>query len=356
MPFKKADKTEDYHKQFAENIIAQMEAGTAPWQKPWKPGEQRAPENFATGGRYRGGNALYLTVAGEARGFGDNRWATYRQIANAGGHVRKGEHGEKVLFFDQAKSQLVTDQDGKPKLDEQGNKQYETLERARPYWRTYTVFNVEQTEGLKLDRPDKPRQEWQAHEAAEAVIQESGVTVKHANGDRAYYNMPRDQVVLPDRAQFPTADAYYQTALHELGHATGHESRMNRDTLKEGVTDGFGSEAYAKEELRAEISAMMTGEKVGVGHQPQHGAAYVKSWVKALQDDPREIHRAAADAERISDYLIEPAKERIAGIEQKAEKGLTAGNGHERTPPAAPAHVPAQPQPAPMERTLSIGR
>ena len=265
-----------------------------------------------------------------------------------------------MLFFDQAKSQLVKDEKGNAKLDDQGNKQYETLERARPYWRTYTVFNVEQTDGLKLERPEAPRQEWKAHEAAEAVIQESGVTVKHSNGDRAYYNMPRDQVVLPDRAQFPTADNYYQTALHELGHATGHERRMNRDTLKEGVTDGFGSEAYAKEELRAEISAMMTGEKVGVGHQPQHGAAYVKSWVKALQDDPREIHCAAADAERISDYLIEPARSRIDAIEKKAEQGLTAGNGHERTQPAAPSHVPAQPQPQPaqpqMDRSLSIGR
>ena len=222
------------------------------------------------------------------------------------------------------------------------------------------MFNVEQTEGVTLERPETPRQEWKAHEAAEAVIQESGVTVKHAPGDRAYYSPGRDQVVLPDRAQFPTADNYYQTALHELGHATGHESRMNRDSLKAGSKEGYGSGAYAKEELRAEIAAMMTGEKVGVGHQPQHGAAYVKSWVKALQDDPREIHRAAADAERISDYLIEPARSRIDAIEKKAEQGLTAGNGQERShQPAAPTHVPApvQPQPQPaIERAVSISR
>ena len=110
--------------------------------------------------------------------------------------------------------------------------------------------------------------------------------------------MGEDKIVLPERSQFPTANAYYQTALHECGHSTGHPDRMNRESLKEGIEKGFGSPEYAREELRAEISAMMTGERVGVGHDPQRGAAYVENWVAVLEKDPLEIHRAAGDAQR----------------------------------------------------------
>ena len=116
--------------------------------------------------------------------------------------------------------------------------------------------------------------------------------------------MKRDEIVLPERGQFPSANHYYQTALHELGHSTGHEDRMKRETLIEGINNGFGSPAYAREELRAEISAMMTGERVGVGHDPARGAAYVEGWIAALEEDPREIRRAAADAQRISDFVL----------------------------------------------------
>ena len=119
-------------------------------------------------------------------------------------------------------------------------------------------------------------------------------------GDRAFYSLNNDEITLPERMQFPSANHYYQTALHELGHSTGHPERMNRATLTQGMADGFGSPAYAKEELRAEISAMMTGERVGVGHDPSRGAAYVEAWVAALKEDPREIRRAAADAYRRS--------------------------------------------------------
>lgn len=116
-------------------------------------------------------------------------------------------------------------------------------------------------------------------------MRNSGVRIDHVAGDRAYYNKVEDRVVLPERSQFPTQDAYTHTALHELGHATGHPSRLDRSTLtKHG---GFGSETYAREELRAEIAAMMSGEKLGVGHEPRHGTAYVASWVQALKDDQR---------------------------------------------------------------------
>ena len=148
-------------------------------------------------------------------------------------------------------------------------------------------------------------------------------------GDRAFYNLNRDEIVLPERVQFPSANHYYQTALHELGHSTGHPERMNRATLTQGIGDGFGSPAYAKEELRAEISAMMTGERVGVGHDPSRGAAYVEGWVAALEEDPREIRRAAADAQK--DLRLRTGPEpRAAG-----RAGAGGRGRHPRSRPAA---------------------
>ena len=167
-------------------------------------------------------------------------------------------------------------------------------------------------------------------------MEDGGVPVRHVQGDRAYYHMKRDEIVLPERGQFPSANHYYQTALHELGHSTGHPERMKRETLIEGIKNGFGSPDYAREELRAEISAMMTGERVGVGHDPSRGAAYVEGWVKALEEDPREIRRAAADAQRISDFVL------VRHIERAAEREPMAAAAT-RVP--GPAGTPADPSP-----------
>ena len=138
--------------------------------------------------------------------------------------------------------------------------------------------------------------------------------------------------MLPDPSQFASRNGYYQTALHEAGHSTGHHDRMNRDTLKEGMAAGFGSPEYAREELRAEISAMMTGEQVGVGHDPQRGAAYVENWVAVLEKDPHEIRRAAGDAQKMTNYLMDRAiaQEREHPTKTKAE--LTQEFSHARGP------------------------
>lgn len=327
------DRVGDYHKEFADKLIEQIKAGTAPFQKPWKPGERSLPENLASGRRYRGGNSLYLSVAALDKGYTDNRWATYRQIAAAGGHVRKGEKGTKVLFFSTQKVEQAKDEQGRPKLTETGEPVYERTETNRPYVRMYTVFNAEQTGGLPARPPTSPEPEWKAHEQAEAIIEASGVDVRHQAGDRAYYNVRTDQVVLPEPGQFSSAGTYYRTALHELGHATGHPDRMNRDTLGKQ----FGSPDYAREELRAEISAMMTGEKIGLGHEPQNGADYIVGWVKALEDDPREIYRAASDAEKISRYLIEPARERIEQRESQTHQAAAPSEEPERSQGLAPS-------------------
>ena len=303
-------KHDEYHRQFADTIINQIRLGTAPWQKPWQPGERVMPRNLDTDRTYRGGNSLHLAAMQQEHGYGDVHWGTYRQIQKHGGQVRKGERGTRILSFQDKKKVAVTDERGRPRRDAQGKKLYRYEKLKTPYVRQYTVFNAEQADGLPERSNPSPEPLWKVHQGAERVMDDSGVPVRHVQGDRAYYHMKRDEIVLPKRGQFPSANHYYQTALHELGHSTGHKNRMNRETLIEGIDGGFGSPQYAREELRAEISAMMTGERVGVGHDPGRGAAYVEGWIQALEEDPREIRRAAADAQKISDFVLVRHRER----------------------------------------------
>ena len=340
---------DDYHHEFAGTLRAQIEAGVAPWQKPWKPGEKHLPENVKTEKPYRGGNSLYLSVAQTAKGYGDHRWATYKQIQDLGGQVRKGEQGTQILYYKFADERA---REAGPR-DEPGEADGEAREHRRPPMvRCFTVFNVEQADGLKLDRraDAEPPPEWKTHQTAELVIRESGVPVSHVRGDRAFYTLHADRVTLPERDQFATANGYYQTALHELGHATGHESRLNRETMQQGVAAGFGTVEYAREELRAEMSAMMTGERVGVGHDGSRGAAYVESWLKALDEDPKEIYKAAAEAQKISDHLVQPVRDHEQTTE-RAHDELAEKYSSARSPQIshAPTPPPAQQQQQPKQ-------
>ena len=220
-----------------------------------------------------------------AKGYSDNRWATYKQIKDMGGQVRKGEKATHVLFYKfDDETQKAQDQPDRPTTEGKAEREH----TRPPMVRCYAVFNVAQADGLQLERKGddrEPEPEWKAHQTAERVIQESGIHVAHVRGDRAFYNLQSDTVTLPEREQFATANGYYQTALHELGHATGHPERMDRDTLKHGAGH-FGSVEYAREELRAEMSAMMTGERVGVGHDGSRGAAYVQGLVEGAGTRP----------------------------------------------------------------------
>ena len=189
--------------------------------------------------------------------------------------------------------ELEKDAKGQPRLNEDGHKQYTEKQRDRPMMKVHTIFNVEQTDGLKLPPlANKEAPVWEANKRVEGLVQHvkdyDGPTVVHQEGDRAYYNKAQDRVVLPEPSQFSGQTGYSNTALHEIGHVTGAEHRLNRPTMVKH--EGFGSETYAREELRAEMGAMMAGEQLGVGHEPRHGTAYVGSWIKALQDDPKEIH------------------------------------------------------------------
>lgn len=285
-----ASEKQPFHEVVANELIRQIEAGTAPWQKPWNAdgGIGGMPLNPTTGKRYKGINAIHLL----AQGHSDPRWLTYKQAASLDAQVRKGERGTSIQYWKFEDTRIKTDESGKPVMGADGTPVQERYKLENPRVFYATVFNAEQIDGLAPWVV--PELSWDPVERAEQILTNSGARIEHAASDRAYYSPTRDEIHLPLQAQFPSARNYYATALHELGHWTGHESRLKRD-----LSHPFRSEGYAREELRAEIASMMLSAEMGLPHDPSQHAAYVASWVSVLKKDPLEIFRAAADAEKI---------------------------------------------------------
>lgn len=305
-----------FHEVVAERLIQQLKAGTAPWQRPWEPGQPGAfiPMNPTTGKRYKGINAIHLMGQGHT----DPRWLTYKQAVAVDAQVRRGEKGTPIQYWKFTDEQAKTDEQGRPVLDAKGQPVMEEVRLERPRVFFATVFNAEQIDGLPpLERKERKEQTWDAVERAERILQASGAAIHHGEHNRAFYRPATDSIHLPDKSQFPSADNYYATALHELGHWTGHPQRLDRD-----LAHPFGSEGYAKEELRAEIASMILGDELGIGHDPGQHAAYVGSWIKALQDDPLEIFRAAAEAEKIQEYVLAFEQKQVQ--EQTAQQTVSA--------------------------------
>lgn len=285
----------DYVRLVADRVIEQLQAGTAPWIKPWAAGEYSSPRNPTTDKPYRGGNAMWLAMQGRA----DPRWMTYKQAEAVGAQVRKGEKGTLVQYWMWRDERPVVDERGAAVLGADGKALKASVELQRPKVFSSHVWNAEQIDGLPPLVARAPRAEFERHERAEQMLAASPVSIRHIEGDSAHYSLTRDEIVLPMRDQFRSGDAYYATALHEVGHSTGHPSRLNRD-----LGHPFGSIGYAKEELRAEIASLMLGEHLGIGHDPGQHASYIQSWIRVLQDDPKEIFRAATDAEKIMGLMI----------------------------------------------------
>lgn len=296
----------DFAESVAKTLIEQLKQGTAPWQKPWSPADgDDLPYNPLSGSTYSGINQLSLLMENRS----DPRWLTFNQAKAANLHVRKGEKGVRIMAVMRDQVRVKRDDNGKIIKDSQGNSVKERIQLDRPIVKMFTVFNAEQIEGMDpLPPREAKKYEWQPHEKAEAILKASGADITHKAGDQAYYSPRRDQIVLPERQQFATQDGYYATALHELGHWTGHESRLNRD-----LSHVFGSEGYAREELRAEISSMMISREIGVPHDPSAHASYVASWIKVLEENPQEILSAATDAKKIRDF--------VTGLEASRELG-----------------------------------
>ena len=250
--------------------------------------------NPITGKRYQGVNALQLMSQGRH----DPRWMTYKQAAAVGAQVGKGERGTPIQYWQFSQAHAKTDPLGKPVRDAQGRIVTEDVPLERPRVFLAIVFNASQIDGLPPMAP-RAAPDWQCLDRPEQILRASGANICHAAQSGAFYRPATDRIHLPDRGQFPSAAHYYATALHELGHWTGHPSRLNRD-----LAHPFGSEGYAREELRAEIASMILGSELSIGHDPAQHAAYVASWVKTLRNDPLEIFRAAADAEKIGRFVL----------------------------------------------------
>jgi len=297
----------------ADEMIRHIEAGTAPWQKPWKAGvlgdKQHNPTNDHA---YSGINAMWL----EMQGHSDPRWMTLRQANEVGAKVRSGEKSTQVEYWQWTERKPKLDVLGNPVLDENGKKTFSTVQLDRPKVFYANVFNAEQIDGLEPYKA--PELSFEPVEEAEKLLAAGGVEIHHDQDDKAFYQPSRDQIHLPQQAAFPDAYEYYSTALHELGHATGHSSRMNRDY------GPFGSEVYAKEELRAEMSSYMVARDLGLGHYPDRHAPYVENWLKAIKEDRNVLFQAARDAEQITQWIKEPemrpALEKNAQSKRKAAK------------------------------------
>lgn len=286
------------HEIVANNIIKKLEQGTAPWQLPWNSNGPSfmLPYNALTGNRYKGINILSLLSAQRE----DPRWLTFKQADSQGYSVKKGEKATLIQYVKTHDYFTSRDQQGKIITQEDGKPLKEFQKLKTPIITTAWVFNAQQINGIEPLIIKEPKiSNWENLQRVENLIIASKANISHNNEDRAYYNSKTDQIVMPKRNQFDSADKYYATVLHEMGHWTSHKDRLNRD-----IFNRRGTQEYAREELRAEIASMLIGHELNIGHDPGQHIAYVESWIQLLKDKPYEIHAAAADAEKILNYIM----------------------------------------------------
>ncbi|MBF0250772.1 MAG: DUF1738 domain-containing protein [Alphaproteobacteria bacterium] len=316
----------NWRKHVAEEILVQIERGTAPWQKPWAPGVVGdKPHNPASNRAYNGINTLWL----EMQGYRDPRWLTLRQANEMGASVRAGEKATKVEYWMLAESKPVIGDDGLPQVDENGKPITHMVPLERPRVFYANVFNAAQIDGLEPYKAPEPG--FEPLQKAEELLAGGGVEIRHDQNDRAFYQPGQDEIHLPPQSAFSGAYEYYATAMHELGHATGHRSRMHRDF------GPFGSEVYAKEELRAELTSYIMARDLGLGHFPERHANYVENWMQALKEDPNFLFQAARDADQIAQWIQEPEKRQaLEKAAQEKRKGEKMERDKDRdTPPKA---------------------
>lgn len=284
-------KRQDLYAEVTQRILTAMDEGTAPWQRPWKElANLGAPRNGLTNREYSGINTALLQISACHQGFDDNRWFTFSQANLAGARVRKGERSTAVYFF-----KLLQPSGGDQQTDAVGESQMPR--RAIPFLAQFRVFNAAQLDGVAAASRQHP-QEFAPVRALESLLAIHNPSIRHG-GSKAYYSPSRDLIQLPSRQAFVDEEAYVATVCHELGHWTGAPHRLDR---KFG---SFGSPDYAREELRAEWASAMLAARIGVPYQvPQH-ASYLAAWRDVLKADRFEVIRAARDAQRIADYLVD---------------------------------------------------
>jgi antirestriction protein ArdC len=291
-------------------IIAELEAGRVPWVQPWSTAAAKAPlglpKNAATGRFYSGINVLILWGAVIERDFPAQSWLTFRQALGLGGNVRRGEHGTTVVYADR-----FIPEDEKNRAAETGDEP-----QAIPFLKRFIVFNVAQCEGLpeEIAVAGPPPEPGLIEPTVEAMIKATGIDFR-IGGRRAFYVPSEDYVQVPPPQAYFEPINWHRTALHELGHASGHPSRLDRD-----LSGSFGTKKYAFEELVAEMNAAFCCASLGIVPTVRH-ADYIGSWLEVLHEDNRAIVRAASQASKAADYLLSflPAGVKVSPAESEHE-------------------------------------
>ena len=279
--------------EITDRIVAELEAGRVPWVQPWGTAAAKAPlampKNAATARDYSGINVLILWGAVIERGFPAQSWLTFRQALSLGGNVRKGERGTTVVYADR----FV------PEDERQRSREIGEEAQAIPFLKRFAVFNAAQCENLPetvaAAAPSPPP--GLIEPQVEELIRATGIDFR-IGGDRAFYAPDPDFVMVPPPQAYFEPINWHRTALHELGHATGHASRLSRD-----LTGGFGSRKYAFEELVAEINAAFCCASLGITPTVRH-ADYIGAWLEVLREDNRAIVRAASQASKAANWLL----------------------------------------------------
>jgi len=284
------------YQEITDSIIAELEKGATPWVKPWN-APQSADKNVVSGKAYRGINRLLLAMISGIKGYSNPAWATYDQWANLGGNVRKGEKAAKIIFFSQAKDK---------KAEKAGE------DKVYQFARAYSVFNVEQVEGIDIIASDDILvSDNQKIEACESRI--IATQAKYSiGGDTACYIPSIDAIRMPALNTFQSTEHYYATFFHELTHWTSEKTRCDRDLSK----GRFGNADYAFEELVAELGAAFLCQQHGIKGDLRH-AGYIDHWLKCLKADSRAIFKASALAQQASDFLLNCGTDKQVLIEDE---------------------------------------
>lgn len=273
------------YQSITDNILKQLEEGARPWRISWSTEVPiRIPKNAITKSNYSGINILLLWDALQTNGFAHHEWMTFKQAVNAGYNIRKGEKGTKVFYY-----KLLE------KEDESNSKK-----SLVPLARWFTVFNVDQFQNWSSNETPCIRQNGIE---ADELIKRHNCDLRHY-GTKALYNSTRDYIVIPEHERFNSDADYYATLLHELTHWTGHPTRLDRALINK-----FGDDAYAFEELVAEMGSAFLCADLGVNGQLMEHASYIDGWLKILKQNARAIFKAASLASKAHQYLIETTKQ-----------------------------------------------
>lgn len=266
-----------------ESLIKKIESGSPPWQRGWEKSGSGFPINAATNREYTGINVLNFWCEQAAFGYSTGQWIGFEQAKSLGGHIRKGEKAHSGVRVNVIK-----------KKDSDGIETGDILKLPAPF----LVWNLDQCSGLDHLRPVTTKHEWEPIDRAEDLMKASGAVIGYG-GERAFYAPTTDRIQLPLRESFKSAEDFYSTSIHELGHWTGHSSRLNREFGKK-----FGTDAYAFEELVAEISCAITKARIGLAGEVTNHASYLEAWLKILKKSPGYLMTAASAASKASDYLV----------------------------------------------------